>query len=167
MSDTSSTGATYVLFRLGSEVYGLPVSAVTGVVRFKAPTLVPRASESVLGVINLRGRVLPVVDVGRRFSGTRFEETATSRIVVIEDEHGTAGIAVDQASEVVTFQADAVRPVPESVLSAQTARVFAGMVERPGGLVVLLDPTALMPQPEDHAFAVGTPDARKEDGDDV
>ena len=146
MNDGLAQGDTYVLFRLGAEEYGLPVGAVVSIVRFRLPTPVPRASEFVLGVVNLRGRVLPVIDLGRRFSGEQFVAGPTSRIVVTEGESGAVGIAVDSAHEVVTFSSESIRPVPEGVLGPESVRAFAGMVERPDGLVVLLDPDETMPR---------------------
>ena len=146
MSETYDNGLTYVLFRLGPEQYALPVSSVVSVVRYQQPTPVPRASEEVLGVVNLRGRVLPVVDLGRRFGRSVFEASPSSRVVVAESAAGSVGVAVDSASEVVTFTEDEIKPVPESVLSNETAKAFRGMVEREAGLVVLLDPDEAMPR---------------------
>jgi purine-binding chemotaxis protein CheW len=119
---------------------------VVSVVRYQQPTPVPRASAEVLGVVNLRGRVLPVVDLGRRFGRSVFEAQPSSRVVVTESASGSVGVAVDSASEVVTFTDDEIKPVPESVLSPDTAKAFKGMVEREAGLVVLLDPEEAMPR---------------------
>ena len=62
----------YVIFRIGAEEYGLPVTAVNSIIRYEQATPVPRAPQGVLGVINLRGRVIPVVDLRLRFSATPF-----------------------------------------------------------------------------------------------
>lgn len=161
------SGTTYVLFQLGSMEYGLPVAAVESIVRFETPTPVPRASDDVLGVVNLRGRVLPVIDLGLRFSGTPFVPGSMSRIIVVEGGAGALGVAVDHASEVTTFSEDAIKPVPESVLGPHTARAFAGMVERPEGLVVLLDPNEAVPNHEQSGMAIGMTGAQKEVGTDV
>jgi purine-binding chemotaxis protein CheW len=160
-------GSTYVLFRLGEEHYGLPVSSVVSIIRYKAPTPVPRASEAVLGVVNLRGRILPVVDLGRRFSGRAFEPKSSSRIVVTEGAGGVVGIAVDLASEVATFGDESVRPVPDSVLSSETMHAFVGMVERPSGLVMLLDPEEAVPQHEYQRVATEAYNGLSEEGTDV
>lgn len=130
----------FVIFELGGERYGLPVGGVSSIIRYEDATPVPRAADSVLGVINLRGRVIPVIDLGARFSGDPFRPGPTSRIVVAEAESGPVGIAVDSASEVVTFSSEEIRPVPEGVLDQRTARAFTGVVERSEGkLVILLD----------------------------
>lgn len=129
----------YVVFRLGDEQYGLPVSKVSGIIRFEESTPVPRAPEGVTGVINLRGQVIPVVDLKYRFSGTPFSAGPSSRIVVAEGEVGAVGIAVDSANEVAVFDPESIKPVPEGVLSAETARAFLGVVERENSLTIILD----------------------------
>ncbi len=165
MSETPGMGLTYVLFRLGTERYALPVSSVVSVVRYESPTPVPRSSDEVLGVVNLRGRVLPVVDLGRRFGKSTFEANPSSRVVVAESAAGTVGIAVDAATEVVTFTEGEIKAVPQSVLSPETAKAFTGMVEREAGLVVLLDPEEAMPRRDLVALNVA-PGSLKEAGSD-
>lgn len=132
-------GFAYVVFRLGGEEYALPVTAVNSIIRYEDATPVPRAPQGVLGVINLRGRVMPVVDLRHRFSGTPFEPGPMSRIVVAEGAAGPVGVAVDSANEVTEFAPEALKPVPEGVLSPETARAFSGVVERGGSLVIVLD----------------------------
>ncbi len=141
-------GTNYVVFRLGGEEYGLPVAQVNSIIRYEESTPVPRAPKAVLGVINLRGRVVPVVDLRRRFTGEPFAPAPGSRIVVAEGRSGPVGLAVDTASEVTGFADDEVRPVPDAVLTSETARAFLGVVEREGGLVILLDLDEAVPTSE-------------------
>lgn len=136
----------YVIFRIGAEEYGLPVTVVNSIIRYEQATPVPRAPQGVLGVINLRGRVIPVVDLRLRFSGTPFAPTPGSRIVVAEGEAGPVGLAVDSASEVAELPAEQVRPVPEGVLSFETQRAFTGVVERADSLVILVDLDQAVPR---------------------
>ena len=160
---TESQGATqsFVLFRLGQEEFGLPVTSVVSIIRYETPTNVPRSTDAVLGVINLRGRVIPVVDLAQRFSGTPFIPGPMSRIIVAEGSSGPLGVAVDAASEVTTFSADDIKLIPEGVVGAEAARSFSGMVERSGGLVMLLDLEEALPRIE---FAgVTLSDEREED----
>ncbi len=146
MADT--TGPGYVIFRLGDEEYGLPVTTVNSIIRYEQATPVPRAPEAVLGVINLRGRVVPVVDLRRRFRGVAFEPGPTSRIVVADGAAGPVGIAVDAANEVTTIADDLFKPVPEGVLAPETARAFRSVVEREGSLVILLELDEAVPRSE-------------------
>lgn len=155
-------GSAYVIFRLGDEEYGLPVTSVSGIVRYEPSTPVPRTHESVMGVLNLRGRVIPVVDLKMRFSGMRFEPAAMSRIVVAEGKAGPVGIAVDFASEVAEIDVDAVKPVPDSVLSVETSRAFTGVVERNGALLILLDLDEAVPR-ADYQGALTSADVEDSD----
>lgn len=150
-----ATGKGYVIFRLGDEEYGLPVESVNSIIRYETATPVPRAPEAVLGVINLRGRVIPVVDLRQRFRTQPFEPTASSRIVVADAAAGPVGIAVDAANEVTTIEETARRPVPDGVLSPDTARAFTAVVERDGSLIILLDLDEAIPRTE-YATAYGT-----------
>jgi len=154
--ENGSIESNFVVFRLADEEYGLPVTQVSSIIRYETATPVPRAPHSVLGVINLRGRVIPVVDMKMRFKGTAFEPGAQSRIVVAEGAAGPVGIAVDSAHEVTSFDPDAIRPVPEGVLSPETARAFIGLVGRDEDhLVILLDLDEAVPRSEYAPLAAG------------
>lgn len=152
-----SLKASYVIFRLGEEEFGLPVDKVSGIIRYEQPTPVPRSPEAVLGVVNLRGRVVPVIDLGVRFSGRRIVPDHLTRIVVSEGKSGPVGIVVDAASEVAAFDPETIRPVPEGVLAQETARAFTGVAERrEGELVILLDLEETIPS-DRYASAVAGP----------
>lgn len=140
------TTAGYVLFRLGAEMYGLPVEQVQGIIRYEHGTPVPKAPEGVIGVINLRGRIVPVVDLSVRLGRGTFEPEEGSRIVVAEGEAGAIGLAVDAASEVAWIAEDSIRPAPEAAVTAESAEAIAGVAERDGGLVVLLDLDRAVPR---------------------
>ncbi len=154
----------FVVFRLGSEEYGLAIERVQSIIRFEPTTPVPRAPEAVMGVINLRGQVIPVVDLARRFSNGSFVPTPTSRIVVTEGEAGTVGLAVDAASEVVTIPLADIQAAPDSVLSADTVEAFEGVADRDGKLVILIDFDRAVPKME---YARVANDAEPEGGSDV
>jgi len=164
---TPKTGErAYVMFRLDGEGFALSVDVVTGIVRFEAPTPVPRAPFAVMGVVNLRGRVVPVVDLKARFGLGTFAGGPHSRIVVAEGSHGAVGIAVDAVSEVARFLPDDIQPPPEEVVGRDTTGAFMGMVEYADGLVIVLDPEYAM-----YADATSAPqsgaDGRKEETPDV
>ncbi len=147
MSDTGDTRQ-YVLFHVGVEEYGLPISRVSSIIRYEPSTPVPRAPIVVEGVINLRGRVIPVVDIGRRLFDRGFEPTPSSRIIVAEGEGGVVGLAVDAASEVATVAISSILPAPETALSTDTAEAFEGVVEYADRLVILLDLDKALPRGE-------------------
>lgn len=138
----------YVLFRAGSEEYGLPISRVSSIIRFETVTPVPRAPRGVLGVIDLRGRVIPVVDLGRKLFGTAFEAMARSRIIVTEGEQGPVGLAVDGASEVATFLPDDLMPAPTAAVAPDIADAFEAVVHLDERLIILLDLDRILPRAE-------------------
>ena len=142
----------FVVFRLGDEEYGLPIEIVSSIIRYEEPTPIPRAPEDVQGVINLRGMVIPVVDLRKRFGGAEdeAEAPAAERIVVTESAVGAVGLAVDAASEVAAIAMDEVRPAPETALSADTAEAFEGVVSLDERLIILLRLDKTIPH-EDYA----------------
>jgi len=153
----------YVLFRLGPEEYGLPIEKVSSVIRFEAATPVPRAPRSVDGVINLRGRVIPVVNLSEKLFGTDFHPTPVSRIVVAEGEAGLVGLAVDAASEVVSIEGAEIMPPPETVLTTETAEAFEGVAKCGERLIILLDLDKALPRTDYETPA--TSDATEDDAD--
>lgn len=146
--ETLDTGVRqYVLFRLCGEEYGLPIASVQGIIRYEEPTPVPHAPEGVDGVFNLRGQVLPLVDLGRRLRGERITATATSRIIVAEAGMGPVGLAVDLVHEVASLPIAEIRPTPAGAVTAETAEAFEGVANYGGQLVILLDPDKALPKP--------------------
>jgi len=148
----------YVLFRIGAEEYGLPIEKVSSIIRYEPSTRVPRAPVSVEGVINLRGRVIPVVNLGKRLFDSEFTPSPHARIVVAEGEGGSVGLVVDAASEVATVEGDAVMPPPATALSSETSEAFEGVVHYQGRLVILLDLDAAIPREDYEAAAVEAPE---------
>jgi purine-binding chemotaxis protein CheW len=144
----TATTRSYVIFRLGAEEYGLPVRSVNSIIRFEDATPVPRSPSAVIGVINLRGRVIPVVDLKKRFGKGEFGPEVASRIVVGDGAAGPVGVAVDAASEVVEIPLEDIKPVPESILTPLTLKSFEGVVDRDGSLVILLDLDEAVPRPD-------------------
>lgn len=136
----------YVIFRLGAEEYGIGISRVSGIIRYETATPVPKAPDSVLGVINLRGRVIPIVDLCERLGRGSLAPSAHSRIIVVDAEAGSVGLAVDEANEVVGIPIDSIGPAPEAAISAKTADMIEGVADRAGKLVILLDLDRTIPR---------------------
>ncbi len=138
----------YVLFRLGGEMYGLPIERVQSIIRYERGTPVPKAPPSVEGVINLRGRVIPVVDLAMALGRGSFEPEANSRIVVAETSAGLVGLAVDAAHEVLHIDPSSIQPPPGSVLEQGGSDAIAGVTEHNGRLALLLDLERTIPKGE-------------------
>jgi purine-binding chemotaxis protein CheW len=125
-------------FRIGHETFALPIAAVHEIVRPPEITAVPHAPEYIEGVINLRGRILPVIDLRRRFGATRIENTRKNRILVVDSEGRLVGLMVDAASEVLKLAPAHIEPPPEVFGDAETNYV-TGLAKHQGRLVILVD----------------------------
>lgn len=147
-ADMDQEMRSFVIFRLGDEQFGLSIENVQSIVRYEESTPVPRAPAAIEGVVNLRGQVVPVVDLSRQLRDAAFAPTALSRIIVAEGEGGLVGLAVDAASEVANIPTSSIQPPPEAILTSETAQAFAGVAEREGGLVILLDLDSAIPRTE-------------------
>ncbi len=130
-----------VVFGVGKELYGVGIGSVQEIVRVPDITEVPDAPPFLEGVINLRGKVIPVIDLRKRLRLQGKEKTKSTRVLVTEDERGTGGLVgllVDFVSEVRKVQASAVEDPPEMV-SAIGAEYITGVAKVEGDLIILLD----------------------------
>ncbi len=130
-------------FRLGSEEYGVDISQIQEIIRMVEITRVPRTPEFVEGVINLRGQLIPIIDLRRRFGMDRIEPTKSSRIIVTDIGTKRIGMIVDSASEVLTIPLESIEQAPEIVagLDADYLQGVGKMGER---LIILLDLTMVI-----------------------
>ena len=91
----------YVLFRIGDETYAVPISQTQEVLRYKEPKKIPHAPTHVLGVINLRGNLIPIVGLREKFALSSAEPTAETRVIVLIDNDRLTGIVCDSVERVV------------------------------------------------------------------
>ncbi len=127
-----------VSFRIGNEEFGVDILKVQEINRMLDVTSVPNAPEYVDGVINLRGKVIPILNLRRRFGMERRERDKDSRIVVVEIAGKTIGFVVDAVNEVLRIPKSVTEPPPPIVAGIQSDYVTAvGKLE--GRLLILLD----------------------------
>jgi purine-binding chemotaxis protein CheW len=124
-------------FRLGGEEYAVMVDAVKEVLKTRDLTPVPNAPDHVLGVMALRGPVLPVIDLCRRLGLPPGKRDEKSRIIVVSVREEDAGILVDRVTGVVRIPPDAVRPTPETI--EHGAEFLRGIARKDDKLYILLD----------------------------
>lgn len=125
-------------FRIGRETFGLPISIVREIVRVPEITSVPNAPDYIEGVINLRGRIIPVVDLRKRFGQQSFERDKKNRIVVVELESRLVGLVVNSASEVLRISPSDIDE-PHNVFREGELNYITGIGKLNGRLVILLD----------------------------
>ncbi len=134
-----------VTFRIGSELFGVPISTVQEIVRVPAIARIPQAPDFVEGVINLRGRVITVVDLRKRMNqpasggpSTGGEWDRKSRILVIETEGRQVGAIVDEVTEVLKLSAERVEPAPPMVAGLSN-QYINGVGKLTDDLLILID----------------------------
>jgi purine-binding chemotaxis protein CheW len=127
-----------VVFELGGEHFGVSIASVESIIKMQAITKMPQAPSFVEGVTNLRGKVLPVIDLRARFGLARQETTRDSRIIVISVNNTEIGMIVDGVSEVLTIQDEAVEPAP-AITATVDSTFITGIAKINQRLVILLD----------------------------
>jgi len=132
----------YLTFRLGEEVFALGVSNVREILEFTTVTRVPKTPEFMRGVINLRGSVVPVLDMRLKFGLTRAEKTVDTCIIVVEvsfeGENTIIGALVDSVQEVFDLEPDQIEPAPKIGTQLRT-EFIKGMGKRDDHFIILLD----------------------------
>lgn len=127
-----------VSFLLGSEEYAVDIRHVQEIIRLQEITRVPEVPDFIEGVINLRGRVIPVLDLRKRFRLPLGEDRARMRIVVVEHAGRQIGLTVDGVREVLTLPLAAIEP-PPPIVSSIGREFLKGIGKRKDRLLILLD----------------------------
>ncbi len=128
----------WVTFRLGDEKYGINVMQVQEVLRITEIAPVPGAPSYVLGIINLRGNVVTVIDTRNRFGLMSKETDDSSRVVIIETENHIIGILVDSVAEVVELRASEMENAP-NVGNEESSKYIQGVTSTENELLILVD----------------------------
>lgn len=153
MTSTAANGAgsdpvsQLVTFRLQDESYGINVMQVKEVLRISEIAPVPGAPGYVLGIINLRGTVVTVVDTRSRFGLPSTEVDEASRIVIIESEKQVVGILVDSVAEVVELRQSEIDSAP-NVGNEDSSRYIQGVASRDDNLLIVVDLNKLLTEEE-------------------
>ncbi len=141
-SSAAGSGGKYLTFMLGREEYGLPVLKVREIIKVMDITHVPQVAAHVLGVINLRGKVIPVIDLRRKFGFPAQDHTERTCVIVAEVDlsHSTVmmGVVVDAVSEVVNVAASEIDNAPDFGGNHDTGYIL-GLAKVKGSVKILLD----------------------------
>ena len=125
-----------VIFKLANEDYGLPIRKVQEINRIVPVTRLPQTPDFMEGIINLRGRVIPVVDLRKRFGLTAKPHEDDTRIMIVDIDGQTVGIIVDAVNEVVQMQGSSIEPPPPTFIL--DARYIEGIGKMENRLIILL-----------------------------
>ncbi|HLZ26479.1 MAG TPA: chemotaxis protein CheW [Chloroflexota bacterium] len=147
----SSDECQLVVFHLGAELYGVEISRVHEIIRLQAVTRVPHSPVFVEGVINLRGKVISVINLRRRFGLPAADDTRAGRIVVVDINDQVIGMVVDGVSEVLRVSTSTIEP-PSPAVAGIDSEYLEGIVKLPERLVILLDLDRVLTREERRAL---------------
>jgi len=146
-ASTSDPLLQWVTFRLDDETYGINVMQVQEVLRMSEIAPVPGAPDYILGIINLRGNVVTVIDTRRRFGLSPKEYDDSTRVVIIETENVIVGMLVDSVAEVVNLRASEIEVAP-NVGNEESSKYIQGVYSKGESILILVDLNKLLNQEE-------------------
>jgi len=132
-------GTKVIIFHLADEVYGIEALYVQEISRVSEITRVPRAPTLIEGVINLRGSIIPVLDLRRRFDLPRSGYTRDTRMIIVEGLGEVVGLIVDRVAEVLSISPDLIDRSPTFLTGPVDSESLIGVAKLKGKLVVLLN----------------------------
>ncbi|MEW5954399.1 MAG: chemotaxis protein CheW [Bacillota bacterium] len=136
-----------VVFQLANQICGIGIGAVVEIIRMEKITQVPGAPDFVEGIINIRGRVIPVIDLRTRFEFEALDFTDSSRIIIVETGDTTVGMIVDAVAEVLKFSSGNVSP-PPGIISGAGSDYVRGIVLDGDRLVILVNIDGILKKTE-------------------
>jgi purine-binding chemotaxis protein CheW len=142
-----------VIFELANESYGINIAVVESIIKMQAITQLPQTPAYVKGVINLRGSVLPVIDLRSRFELDAREHTRQTRIIIVTMGNIKVGVTVDGVSEVLRVSDELIEPLPPMVSSVNSV-FLKGIVRFEDRLIILLELDKVLDINEQQALEV-------------
>ena len=127
-----------VICQLSNEEFGIEISKVKEIIRIPEITEIPQVPDYVEGIINLRGSIIPIINLAEKFDLNHENASNDSRIVVVELENLVAGMVVDAVSEVLRISGENIEPTPEVIVSRITERYIQGVGKIDDRLLILL-----------------------------
>ncbi len=148
MSEIENKIIQLVSFKLGKEEFGVDILKVQEINRMLEITEIPNSPEFVEGIVNLRGRIIPVIDLKKRLSLPIKEHDNSTRIIVVELQGKTVGFIVDEVSEVLRIESNITEPPPEMVAGINSDYITA-VAKLEDKLLILLDLNKVLSQEEE------------------
>ena len=144
-----------VVFGLGKEEFGIDISRVREIVKLQNITTIPQSMDFVEGIVNIRGQIVPIVDLCKRFLVADRSESvdAERRIIVVNMSGQNIGILVDGVSEILRIPDEAIEPTPPIVASGVSSDFIRGVAKVEGRLIIFLDLDRIFSAEEQEALA--------------
>ncbi len=129
----------YVVFRLGIEDFGVEINKVKEIITYRETTQIPGSGALMEGIINLRGQVIPIFNLRRKFGFPALEHSRSTRIVVVETFDDTVGIVVDGVSEVLVIPENTIEEPSSLITSGIESDYLSGVAKLEEKLVMILE----------------------------
>lgn len=133
-----STSIQIVCFKVGKEEYGIDILKVQEILTLPKITTLPKATEFILGVIELRGKILPIIDLSKRFGIETGNVAKATRSIVVNIKNKEVGLAIDSVSHVVKVESDEIE-LPPAIVKGISGRYIVGIAKVDDEFVVILD----------------------------
>ena len=143
-TDMHSVENQFVTFQIGEEEYGIDIMLVQEIIRYKKPTRVFNSNPVIKGVINFRGKVIPVINMHRKFNLSEGKYDEFTVVVVIEAEKKTIGMIVDRVSDIMNFSPENIQLVDQEFASDIKTEHLKGMGKQAERIILLLDPYKIL-----------------------
>jgi purine-binding chemotaxis protein CheW len=147
-SSAGTKGGEYLTFRLGAEEYGIDILRVQEIRSYEPPTRIANVPQFMKGVVNLRGTIVPIVDMRLKFGCENADYNAFTVVIVLTVRGRVVGAVVDSVSDVLELAGDAIRPAPQMNSAAIDASYITGIGSVADRMLILLDIEALMSSSE-------------------
>lgn len=139
-----STDNQYVTFRIGDEEYGIDIMLVQEIIRYNKPTRVFNTNPVIRGVTNFRGKIIPVIDMRRKFHLPEQEYDEYTVVVIIEVNNKTMGMIVDRVSDIMSFKQEEIQLVDREFAEDIRAEHLRALAKAGQRIVMLLDPARIL-----------------------
>ncbi len=155
MDERDTQKGKYVTFKSGEEYFGIKIQYVNEIIVFQEITKIPESEDYIKGLINLRGKIIPVIDVRLRFKQEPFEYTDRTCIIVVNVKNTVVGLIVEKIAEVVEIQDENIIPSPSVGKADKSQNKYVYAIGKVGDKVkLLLDPDRLLNDEELNALDV-------------
>lgn len=142
--NVSEDNQQFVTFKVGEEEYGIDIMLVQEIIRYYKPTRVFNANPIINGVINFRGKVIPQIDLRKKFNLPEGEYDNFTVVIVVEVESKTLGFIVDRVSDIVSFKAEDIQLVDKEMAEDIKTEHLKGMAKTEDRIILLLDPSRII-----------------------
>ncbi len=137
-SESSSVSQQVVCFKIGREEYGIPILLVQEILKLPKVTVLPKSVPYIKGVIDLRSKVIPIVDLSKKFKIDSAGDSGSTRAIVVDISGKQVGLAIDSVSHVIKIGSDEIEP-PPPVVKGISGRYITGIAKFEQSFVVILD----------------------------